>query len=279
MIRVATIQFADRFSESIKDKNLMEVDGKPLWRYNADEAKALKDKCASCPSPFYTIVQNYICTNYDEAELPAEGLGVAERIPRHAFDVGKCLLSERIRDATAFLNKIYAADAYLLLLGNVRSWGNVMDNCLMAWYAITKWADYTGLLTVANFSMYNPNRVFSIGDGSTAHLLRGSANGWRKDHEPLLSARCEWRVGEEKEQSKDCSWFFDGGAMVMRSDNKTDFRYDAFPTEYPTQFPFLGDMVYAYKQPPMQSVELDAAWQLPMLTDSFHGAVVRREGE
>lgn len=270
MISFATIQFADRHSESIKHKNLLEIDGKPLWRYNAEEAsKVRKESGGDKP---YFVRGNYICTNYDESELPAEGLELAERIPNYAFDVGKCLLADRVRDATCFLNAMNGGpgsefDAFVILLGNVRSIPGVLDKCLRAWCDITKWTEYTGLLTVTNYSMFNPNRAMSIGRGGTAELVYGREKCWTPASGICTEGR--WSVGEEKQTSKDCSWFFDGGVMIMRADNKTDYRYDFTPSDLPTQFPFLGDSVFALRQQSFDSIELDAHWQIPLLTDKY----------
>lgn len=271
MISFATIQFADRHSESIKNKNLLEIDGKPLWRYNAEEAyKVRKESGGDKP---YFVRGNYICTNYDESELPAEGLELAERIPNYAFNTDKCLLADRVRDATFYLNQstggkyVRDYDAYVLLLGNVRSVPGVIDKCLRAWCDINRWTDYTGMLTVTNYSMFNPNRAMSVGRGGTAELVHGKEKCWTP-----ASGLCTsviWSVGEEKQASEDCSWFFDGGVMIMRADNKTDYRYDFAPLDLPTQFPFLGDSVFAIRQQPLDSIELDARWQIPLLMNKY----------
>lgn len=263
----ATIQFIDSHSESIRHKNLLEVDGKPLWMHNAEAAKAL---CRPAPgeAEAYPGGQNYwlkdywICTTYNDETIPLE---YGRKIPRYAINTDKCQLGDRVAGAVNHLNSNYAtkADAYVLLLGNVvsRDPKSLILRACDAWCNMKKMTpELTGLLSVANYPMFGPGRALRMEHG----LFAKSANPIDK------------RFGEEKQDEVPMSWFFDGGVMIMDAKNKlidhtavvcsgtipSDWSMCGNPS---TQFPYLGDCVFALKQNPLESVEIDDAWQVCLL--------------
>lgn len=263
----ATIQFIDSHSESIRHKNLLEIDGKPLWMYNAEAAKALCRSTIEERNTFpgeenYWLKDYWICTTYNDETIPLE---YGRKIPRYAINVGKCQLGDRVAGAVNHLNGNCEtkADAYVLLLGNVLSRdpkGLILRAC-DAWCSMKKMTpELTGLLSVANYPMFGPGRALTMEHGLFA-----------KNVSPI-----DKRFGEEKQSEVRMSWFFDGGVMIMDAtnpliDHTAVVTSDISPSDWSTcgnpstQFPYLGDCVFALKQNPMDSIELDDSWQLRLL--------------
>jgi len=227
------------------DKNLLKVDGKQLWRYNADLSTKLK-----CDG---LVQENYIITPYSKETL-LNPHNVAF-IPTEYFNTGKCLLSDRVRDA---VNYIYGNDdcqytAYILLLGNVRSFNpHILHHAISIWKDACELTnnEATGLISMSQIPMYNPHRACKIEKCSVELILPN-----KTESSPL---------GEEKNTTANESWFFDGGVMIMNANN------DCTCENPSTQFPYLGDFVIPMRQKPMESIELDASWQIPLMTDEGH---------
>lgn len=266
----ATIQFIDSHSESIRHKNLMVVNNKPLWMYNAEAARALcrpllvGDTSMPPGGDKYWLKDNWICTTYNDNIIP---LDFGPKIPRYAINVDKCKLGDRVAGAVNFLNGSAnsRADAYVLLLGNVVSADPkalIMRAC-ESWCAMKQMTpELTGLLSVTNFPMFGPGRALT-----TEHGL------FAKNVSPI-----DKRFGEEKQDEVSRSWFFDGGVMIMDAKNKlidntaivmSGMRPSDWSEcgDFATQFPYLGNCVFALKQNPMDSVEVDDAWQICLLPD------------
>ena len=249
---ICTIQFVDSHSESIVNKNLYEINGKPLWRYNAELADNLKRDML--------VQQNYIITPYPKALLadprsyPFTPVNTTF-IPPEFFNTGKCPLSERVQDAINFIKSYdeIPYDAYMLLLGNVRSFTpNILHRALNIWKKACDLTNHeaTGLLSMSQIPMYNPHRACRI-EKCSAELILQNKPG-------------EHPLGEEKNTTAAESWFFDGGVMIMNADND-------YTCENPsTQFPYLGNFIIPMRQNPMDSIELDAKWQIPLMTDEGH---------
>ena len=207
----STIQFIDSHSESIRHKNLMVVNNKPLWMYNAEAAKALcrplliGDTSIPGGEKFW-LKDNWICTTYNDSIIPPD---FGQKIPRYAINTGKCKLGDRVAGAVNFLNGNVqtAADAYVILLGNVVS----SDPKALILRACESWCamkymtpELTGLLSVTNYPMFGPGRALT-----TEHGL------FAKNASPI-----DKRFGEEKQDEVASSWFFDGGVMIMDAKNK-----------------------------------------------------------
>ena len=265
----STIQFIDSHSESIRHKNLMVVNNKPLWMYNAEAAKALcrpllvGDTSIPGGEKFW-LKDNWICTTYNDSIIPPD---FGQKIPRYAINTGKCKLGDRVAGAVNFLNGNVqtAADAYVILLGNVVS----SDPKALILRACESWCamkymtpELTGLLSVTNYPMFGPGRALM-----TEHGL------FAKNASPI-----DKRFGEEKQDEVASSWFFDGGVMIMDAKNKlightaivtSDMKSSDWSEcgESATQFPYLGNCVFALKQTPLDSVEVDDAWQICLLPD------------
>lgn len=265
-----TIQFIDSHSESIRHKNLLEIDGKPLWMYNAEAAKALCRPTLEERNTFpggenYWLKDYWICTTYNDETIPLE---YGRKIPRYAINVGKCQLGDRVAGAVNHLNANCEtkADAYVLLLGNVfsRDPKSLILRACDTWCNMKKLTpELTGLLSVANYPMFGPGRALSLKYGLFARNVF-----------PI-----DTRYGEEKQDEVSNSWFFDGGVMVMDAknkliDNTAIVISDTTPSnwencgKFSTQFQYLGDCVATLRQNPLDSVEIDSIWQLMLLSAS-----------
>ena len=261
----STIQFIDSHSESIKHKNLIVVDGEPIWMRNAKAAKSLCDSShGDNKVEKYCIKHNWICTTYETDIIPD---GYGKRIPRSAINTGKCKLGDRVAGAVNYLNSYAynAADAYVLLLGNVVSMHpeRLIARACETWCDMKKMTpELTGLLSVTNSPMFGPGRALSLEHG----LFARSVNPIDK------------RYGEEKQDEVRDSWFFDGGVMIMDAKNRlidhtAVVMSDMSPSDwsgcgdFSTQFQYLGDCVLALKQKPLDSVEIDAPWQILLVSD------------
>lgn len=263
----ATIQFIDSHSSSIPHKNLIVLDAMPLWMYNAVAARGVKRALDDEKDAEMRIVGNYICTDYGDDIIPDTEFG--KKIPRYAIDVGKCKLATRVVYAVSHLKAIPETkyvDAFVLLLGNVRAFDaqSMIRDAMKRWCQLKSLGmNQTGLLTVSNYEMYGPGRALSI-DG-----FHSAKRVFCIDNE----------VTEEKEQEKGISWFFDGGVMIMDAENFIPgfkgadgeyewLRYGEVDShKFATQFPYLGDSVYAMCNQ-HRCIELDAAWQLPLMSKS-----------
>ena len=262
----ATIQFIDSHSASIKDKNLIPIDGKPLWMHNSDMVKFTKETDAK-----NRIKRSFICTTYDYDKVyPSNG---EEMISRAAFNVDKCPLSNRVRDVVHHLNDCkYFIDAYIILLGNSRCYSPISLSLGMDAYeeALRLFPETTGLMSVSNYSMFNPKRAMSLYGGGFANLVIPNVI------EPTYCIRIGNTGGEDRHDSEKDSWFFNGGFMIMNAKNEMPrgISNDAWGSEYPTPYPYLGKFVYGYKMPPTMAMELDEYWQLPMMTNEYRMKVL-----
>lgn len=259
----ATIQFIDSHSESIKDKNLIPIDGQPLWTHNSDLVQFTKNNDSQ-----KRIVGSYICTTYDDNRLwPKNG---EKKIPRARFNVDKCPLSDRVKDCANYLNEAtIGIDAYILLLGNSRCF--CPEALLLAMDAYDKasllFPEISGLVSVTNYSPFNPKRAMSLYGGGFAKTIVQSKE------EPQFSRilRIGHTEGEDRHDAEKDSWFFNGAFMIMNAKNELPrgISENDWMGDYSTPYPYLGKFVYGYRMVPMSAIELDEIWQLPMLESGY----------
>ena len=258
-MRFATIQFIDNHSESIRNKNFLKVDGKPLWEYNAELALNFSAFWDNLPP----ICGKYICTNYSDEELGETGKRFTI-IPRQFIDTGKCSLSSRVHSAISYIRGYDDCDytGYILLLGNSRLFRPTLANRMITLFSeLSKCTEITAMIPVTKMSPFNPYRSYEREHGA-----------FLKSVLPL-GGKCKIGVtnGEDRRDCERYSYFYNGGPMIVADeslvlplmDNPNDWGDSA------THLPYLGKSVYGFEMDPLDCIELDEPWQIGMMSNDY----------
>jgi len=266
-MKFAAIQFIDCLSESIRDKNLLDIDGRPLWSYNAKLLHETKHGyLKAMPTRNVEIGGFYITTNYAPSVFDAyEHSDEINFVPQQEFNVHKCPLSERVKDAVNYVKKCDNFDAYILLLGNSRCFRSHLLYEMIELYSIVESLNpITGMLPVASMPMLSPYRAMGINEWNVLYPTCTDANS--------LTRQSNYSRGEDRHDSENCSWFYTGGPMIMSNRVKVPEKQEGWSNRRHrgTYFPYLGDKVFGYRIKPRDCMELDAAWQLPMMSDEYN---------
>ncbi len=227
---IVALQTARAGSKSIPKKNLLEVDGHPLF---AHSTRAAVD-CELINSVWCSTDDAVIKSYHDFYDFT-----VIDRPPELSGDTDSHL--EVIRHGVRHIeDQIGQQDVVVLLLGNVTG---IDSQCLTS--AITMLEDYDSVVSVSKLNMFNPYRAMTIDDGLLQTFIS------QQDIKTSTQANDKNSAGD--------IYYVNGNFWVMRRD--VIFRED---NNLP--FQWLGKRIRPFVQDVF--LELDAAWQLDYVRQS-----------
>ena len=231
-IKVVALQTARAGSKSIPKKNLLEIDGHPLFAHSIIAATGSN------------IIQHVYCSTDDTVIMDLSkhyNFNVIKRPPELCLD--NCSHLEAIRHGVNEIEKdLGKQDIVVLLLGNVTG----IDSSALD-EAIEMLGDNDSVVSVSEMNMYNPFRAHKIIDG----LL----DTWID--QDLI--RSDTKVNDKN--SAGNIYYCNGNFWVMR-------RSVLFDDDNNLPFEWLGKKIVPYIQNVFQ--ELDAPWQLNYVEQSIN---------
>jgi CMP-N,N'-diacetyllegionaminic acid synthase len=231
-IKVVALQTARAGSKSIPKKNLLEIDGHPLFAHSIIAATSSN------------IIQHVYCSTDDTVIMDLSkhyNFNVIKRPPELCLD--NCSHLEAIRHGVNEIEKdLGKQDIVVLLLGNVTG----IDSSALD-EAIEMLGDNDSVVSVSEMNMYNPFRAHKIIDG----LL----DTWID--QDLI--RSDTKVNDKN--SAGNIYYCNGNFWVMR-------RSVLFDDDNNLPFEWLGKKIVPYIQNVFQ--ELDAPWQLNYVEQSIN---------
>ena len=227
---IVALQTARAGSKSIPKKNLLEVDGHPLFAHSTRSAVG----CELINSVWCRTDDAVIKSYHDFYDFT-----VIDRPPELSGDTDSHL--EVIRHGVRHIeDQIGQQDVVVLLLGNVTG---IDSQCLTS--AITMLEDYDSVVSVSKLNMFNPYRAMTIDDGLLQTFIS------QQDIKTSTQANDKNSAGD--------IYYVNGNFWVMRRD--VIFRED---NNLP--FQWLGKRIRPFVQDVF--LELDAAWQLDYVRQS-----------
>lgn len=231
-IKVVALQTARAGSKSIPKKNLLEIDGHPLFAHSIIAATGSN------------IIQHVYCSTDDTVIMDFSkhyNFNVIKRPPELCLD--NCSHLEAIRHGVNEIEKdLGKQDIVVLLLGNVTG----IDSAALD-EAIDMLGDNDSVVSVSEMNMFNPFRAHKIIDG----LL----DTWID--QDLI--RSDTKVNDKN--SAGNIYYCNGNFWVMR-------RSVLFDNDNNLPFEWLGKKIVPYIQNVFQ--ELDAPWQLDYVEQSIN---------
>lgn len=227
---IVALQTARAGSKSIPKKNLLEVDGHPLFAHSTRAAVG----CELINSVWCSTDDAVIKSYHDFYDFT-----VIDRPPELSGDTDSHL--EVIRHGVRHIeDQIGQQDVVVLLLGNVTG---IDSQCLTS--AITMLEDYDSVVSVSKLNMFNPYRAMTIDDGLLQTFIS------QVDIKTSTQANDKNSAGD--------IYYVNGNFWVMRRD--VIFRED---NNLP--FQWLGKRIRPFVQDVF--LELDAPWQLDYVRQS-----------
>jgi len=230
--KVVALQTARAGSKSIPKKNLLEIDGHPLFAHSIIAATGSN------------IIQHVYCSTDDTVIMDLSkhyNFNVIKRPPDLCLD--NCSHLEAIRHGVNEIEKdLGKQDIVVLLLGNVTG----IDSAALD-EAIDMLGDNDSVVSVSEMNMFNPFRAHKIIDG----LL----DTWID--QDLI--RSDTKVNDKN--SAGNIYYCNGNFWVMR-------RSVLFDNDNNLPFEWLGKKIVPYIQNVFQ--ELDAPWQLDYVEQSIN---------
>lgn len=231
-IKIVALQTARAGSKSIPKKNLLEIDGHPLFAHSINAAISSN------------IIQHVYCSTDDTTIMDFSkqyNFNVIKRPPELCLD--DCSHLEAIRHGVNEIEKdLGKQDIVVLLLGNVIG----IDSAALD-EAIEMLGNNDSVVSVSEMNMYNPFRAHKIVDGLLETWI------------PQDLIRSDKTVNDKN--SAGNIYYCNGNFWVMR-------RNVLFDDDNNLPFEWLGKKIVPYIQNVFQ--ELDAPWQLNYVEQSIN---------
>jgi len=231
-MKIAALQTARAGSKSIPKKNLLEIDGHPLFAHSIIAATGSKS------------IQHVFCSTNDAAIMDLNtkyGFNIITRPPELCLDDSSHLAA--IRHGILEIEKEFGKqDIVVLLLGNVVG----IDSAALD-DAISMLGDNDSVVSVSEMNMFNPFRAHKITNGLLETWI---------DQDLIRSD-----IIVNDKNSAGSIYYCNGNFWVMRRDA-------VFEDDNNLPFQWLGKKIVPYIQNVFQ--ELDAAWQLDYVEQSIN---------
>lgn len=236
MANVYALQTARAGSKSVKSKNTMLIDDKPLFQHpveKAIDAKLIKKVFIS--TDIYLIKRNSSNLNYKIIPRPEELAG--DDSSHHDVMIhGLKEIEDREREKV---------DLLVILLGN--SLGASSEELDRAIKFLLENPQYDSVQSVSEFNMFNPFRAFTVTDEKLQTYM---------GQDDILSGNKIKNINDKK--SAGDIYFANGSFFICRRDILLSQK-GLLP------FPWLGFNIKPWIQP--VTMEIDAYWQSSVLRD------------
>lgn len=229
-MKTFALQTVGSHSQSIKDKNMVRFNDKPLFLYNSTSSKNCKDITKSFVITDYKDIFEYIDILDNRIEVIKEDRSQYNSNDSHY---------ECIMQGLKHIENYYGTfDALVILLGN-----NVYATSEDLSSAIKQFADTYGncdsLMSVSKFNQFNPYRAFNIANGFARNVFKSLSTKRGYKH-----ANGDW-------------YFFNGTFWIVKPQVLKDNNGSQV-------FSFLGDRILPFVQEEGVQ-EVDSTWQIQTL--------------
>ncbi|MFV8826465.1 cytidylyltransferase domain-containing protein [Alkalihalobacterium sp. APHAB7] len=233
-MNIYALQTARGGSKSIKDKNITNVKGLPLYLHNvlnSQKCKSIKDVYVSTDIPF--IKENAVYYNYKTIDRPDELSG--DDASHHDTIIhGLNMIEDDIKEKV---------DILVVLLGN--SIGAITSDLENAIQLITENPNCDSVQSVSEYNMYNPFRALRIVDGKLETIV---SQDYIKEESKMKNVNDRRSAGN--------TYFFNGSFWIIRREAIVSYSGNL-------PFPWLGKNILPYRQD--NFMEVDDHWQLSYL--------------
>ena len=230
MKKILAIQTARAGSKSVKKKNLIKINGRPIFLHSLKSAIDCK------------IIDKVVCSTNDKE--------IIKLSKKHKYDIikrPKCLCGDKASHFETIKHALLEAekksqhkfDIVILLLGNV-----VGVNSKVLSQAISKLKDNDSVVSVSKFNMFNPLRAFYVNEKGTLQTFINS-NRYKKTKK-ILNKNDKNAFGD--------IFFCNGSFFILKRSN--------FFIKSKQQPPFnwIGKKIMPFKQDTF--FEIDDNWQI-----------------
>tara|TARA_Y100000589_G_scaffold56171_1_gene46535 strand:+ start:1697 stop:2416 length:720 start_codon:yes stop_codon:yes gene_type:complete len=230
-MKTIALSTARKGSKSVPNKNVMMVDGHPLFAHNIMASN-------SC-----SAIQKTFCSTDDEKikNLSSKySFDIIDRPEKLSGDDSSHL--ETIRHGILEIERqMGRIDVCVILLGN--SAGTTSEDLENS---IDMLEGYDSVVSVSKFNMFNPTRAWEINDKDELKTILSQED---------LHKKTSGKLSNDKNSIGDV-YFFNGNFQVIKRDI-------IFKDDNDLPFPWLGKKI----RPAIQDVfmELDAKWQIPLV--------------
>lgn len=228
--RVFGILTAREGSKSVRNKNIIDVDGMPLFYHNVLEANKTKN-----------IEKLYITTNSEFIKNYDTSYEVIAR-PEYLCTDDASHHETMIHAIEAIEKKENCkADIVVILLGNAN--GATAYDLDKSIEILKSNNQFDSVLSISEFNMFNPFRAYRVDDNGLLDTIMSQ--------EQIIKTSVNRNINDKK-SAGNC-YFFNGAFMVCRRDS-------ILKKEGKLPFPWLGNNIYPYVMDVV--MELDAPWQV-----------------
>ena len=228
-------------SKSVKNKNTMELGGKPLYLYNL---------MAAIDSKLINSV--YVTTDIEEIIENKNKLEYSPISRPNSLAGDNASHYETIKHALLHAESIEGmqCDNILVMLGNsFGADGGLLDDAIGF---LNSNSGYDSIMTVSNFNMFNPFRSYSIDDGKLRTTI---------DQDLIVENAKHQNVNDKK--SAGDVFFFNGCFWLIR--REVFMECDGL-----LPFPWMGKNIYPWTQDVY--MEIDAPWQINCVREIIENA-------
>jgi len=229
-MNIYALQTVRKGSKSVPNKNLMTINGIPLWLYNASNARHCK-----------LIKDVYITT--DIYDIHACWSSTIDR-PKHLCGDNASHYNTILHGLNYIEMEIHdKVDILVILLGNNN--GASKEDLKGAINALIKNPKADSIMSVGNYNMFNPFRAYKLKDGFA---------------QTYVNQRTIKKATKSNHNDKNAygdTYFFNGSFWICR-------RKAIINNKGLLPFPWLGKNILMWEQEP-DIMEVDAEWQLKLM--------------
>ena len=229
-MNIYALQTAREGSKSVPSKNLLKIDGKPLYKWNYEEAK----KCPLIKRTFIsTDIPEILISNHKDAiqrpeHLCTDTASHHETIIHGLYNI-ETIVQERV-------------DILVILLGNNK--GATSGDLVRGINKVKNFPGYDGAMSVGEYNMFNPYRAYKMNPN------QGLDTYIDQEQYPDIN-------NLNNKDAYGSVYFFNGSFWVCKREN-------IIKNNGLQPFPWVGTNIAPIVQD-SKIMELDASWQIPLI--------------
>jgi len=227
---IYSLQTARGGSKSVINKNMLNIEGKPLYKWNNDYS----NQCPEIKKTFITTdIPDIIKNEKNVIIRPKELCG------DHSSHYDTII--HGLKEIESIEN--VSVDILVVLLGNNR--GAYTQDLSVAIKMLTNDTKADSIMSVGNYTMFNPYRAYKYNNGYV---------------DTYIDQKITKKAVKSNHNNKDAYgevYFFNGSFWVCR-------REAIIKNKGLLPFPWLGNNILIYEQEPY-IMEIDSKWQITLL--------------